>query len=135
MAVAKMIQEEQVARLSEFRDVNGGDFEFSLVLSDEEGTVEQNDAQGWTVFPVFNRDLLVTNEEDREAEAKADEIDVSSTVIAPLRKLFMDEREESSLCSSSESDELESPRIFLRRSNSEGKDPVGLLTLKKVDSP
>ncbi|KAL4568369.1 hypothetical protein LXL04_023980 [Taraxacum kok-saghyz] len=174
MAVAKVIQEEHAARFHEFGDVNGDDFEFSLVLSDEEVTIEQNDhTQGWTVFPVFDRDLLVKNEEDREAEAKADEIDVSS-VIAPLRKLFMDEREECSSCSSSEPDELASPRAkaycvwrpkaadgcsspsmtkckkssstgsgskrwsiryLLRRSNSEGKDPVVLLTPKKVDSP
>ncbi|KAL4592415.1 hypothetical protein LXL04_005409 [Taraxacum kok-saghyz] len=38
MVVAKVIQEEQAARFSEFGDVNGGNFEFSLVLSDEEGT-------------------------------------------------------------------------------------------------
>ncbi|KAL4568370.1 hypothetical protein LXL04_023981 [Taraxacum kok-saghyz] len=160
-AVSKVIHEEQSARFHEF----GDDFEFPTVLSDDEVSMEQNDPQGWTVFPVFNRDALVTDQEDREAKAKEDEIDVSASITDPLRKLFINEREESSSCSSSEDDESNSLhskadggsahsitkckksrstgsgakrwsiRYLLRRSNSEGKEPVTLLTPKKSGSP
>ncbi|KAI3699806.1 hypothetical protein L2E82_44354 [Cichorium intybus] len=174
MAVAKVIREEAAARFNEFGDVDVEDFEFSLVLSDEEVSTEENDSRGWsTVFPVFNRDLLVKEEEDREVKSKDNEIDVSASVTNSLRKLFIDERDESSSCSSSEADESESPhtkaycvwrpkadggsspsmtkckkssstgsvskrwsiRYLLRRSNSERKEPMVLLTPKKIDSP
>lgn len=172
-AVSKVIREEQAARFHEFGDINGDDFEFSLVLSDNEVSTEEN----WTAFPVFNRDVdLVIYGEDNDAKlAKDDELDASASISGPLRKLFIDDREESSSYSSSEDDESEtshsknycvwrpkadggsspsmtkckkssstgsgtgskrwSIRYLLRRSNSEGKDPVVLLAPKKVDSP
>ncbi|KAI3699804.1 hypothetical protein L2E82_44352 [Cichorium intybus] len=169
MAATKVIREEQAARFHETGDVDEGDFEFSLDFSEEEISANEIDSRGWTVFPVFNRDLLVKD----EVKTMDDEIHASDSIINPLRKLFIDEREESTSCSSSEADELEtvpsgtycvwrpkadggsSPdltkikkssstgsgskrwriRYLLRRSNSEGKDPMVLLTPKKVDSP
>ncbi|KAI3699805.1 hypothetical protein L2E82_44353 [Cichorium intybus] len=169
MAAAKFIREEQAARFHEFGDVDEGDFEFPLEFSDDEISANEIDSRGWTVFPVFNRDLLVKD----EVKTKDDEIHASDSITSPLRKLKIDEREESTSCSSSEADELEalpsgtycvwkpkadggsSPdlskikkssstgsgskrwgiRYLLRRSNSEGKEPVVLLTPKKVDSP
>ncbi|XP_023747283.1 uncharacterized protein LOC111895439 [Lactuca sativa] len=157
MAVAKVIHEEHAARFQEFGDLSEDDFEFSVGLSDEDVSKEENHSRSWTVFPVFNHDLMMKDDEDRD-QVKGKE----------------DEREESSWCSSSEADELESPRskaycvlwrpksdsgspprvskckkssstgsgskrwsirYLLRRSNSEGKEPVVLMTPKKVESP
>ncbi|CAH1413002.1 unnamed protein product [Lactuca virosa] len=159
IAVAKVIREEQAK-----------DHEFSFVLSDEDVSTEENESRGQRVFPVFNRDLLVKVDEDREAKAKENELHVSSSITGSLQKLFIEEQEESSW----EDDESESqhsktycvlwrpkadcgspPRLnkckkssstgsgskrwsircLLRRSNSEGKEPMVLLTPKKVDSP
>ncbi|CAI9277086.1 unnamed protein product [Lactuca saligna] len=159
IAVAKVIREEQAK-----------DSEFSFVLSDDDVSTEENESQGRKVFPVFNRDLLVKYEEDREAKAKENELHVSSSITGSLQKLFREEKEESS----SEDDESEgqhsktycvlwrpkadsgspsrmnkckkssstgsgskrwSIRCLLRRSNSEGKEPMVLLNPKKVDSP
>ncbi|CAH1413003.1 unnamed protein product [Lactuca virosa] len=165
MAIAKVIREEQTGRFHEFGDSDEDDFRFSLDLSEEEVSAKEIDSRGWTVFPLFNRDLLVKD----EAESKDNEIHASDSITGQLRKLFIEEGEESSSCSSSEADELEvlpsgtycvwrpkseggsSPvmnkinkssstgsllkkwklRYMLRRSNSEGKDPVVLLTPKQ----
>ncbi|CAI9263574.1 unnamed protein product [Lactuca saligna] len=97
MAVAKVIREQQA-----------NDFEFSWVLSDEDVSTEENDSPGRTVFPVFNRDLLVKDEEDRDAKAKENDLRVSSSITGSLQKLFIEEREESSLYSSWEEEESES---------------------------
>ncbi|KVI02557.1 uncharacterized protein LOC112512605 [Cynara cardunculus var. scolymus] len=172
MAAAKVSNEEQAARFHEFHEFEGEDFEF-LVLRDEEVSQEEIDSRSWTVFPVFNRDLLVKDGVDREIKAKNDETDVSASITGTLRKLFIDEHEESSSYSSSEADELESVpsgtycvwrpkadggsspqitkckksnstgsgskrwriRYLLRRSNSEGKEPMLFVTSKKIDSP
>ncbi|KAK1438838.1 hypothetical protein QVD17_04649 [Tagetes erecta] len=136
-AIAKVIHEEV------FHDF-GDDFEFSL--SDEDVSVKEINSQG---FPVFNRDLLVNG----EIKASNDEIDGSSVIASPLRRLFIDETDESSSYSSSEVDEFESPRsvskckkssstgsrskrwIFrylLRRSNSDGKEPMVLSSSKQL---
>ncbi|KAL7610929.1 uncharacterized protein LOC111895443 [Lactuca sativa] len=162
IAVAKVIGEEQAK-----------DHEFSFVLSDEDVSTEENESQGRTVFPVFNRDLLMKDENDHEPKAKENELHVSSSITGSLQKLFIEEREESSLYSSWEEEESESQhsktycvlwrtkgdcgspprmnkckkssstgsgskrwsiRCLLRRSNSEGKEPMVLLTPKKVDS-
>ncbi|XP_071694649.1 uncharacterized protein [Rutidosis leptorrhynchoides] len=118
------------------------DFEFSSI-----------DSQSWTVFPVFNRDLIIN-----------DENDVSVSIISPLRNLFIEDREgseESPSYTSSETDELETVasgtfcvrrpkckksnstgsssgskkwtiRYLLRRSNSDGKkQPVSLSHVEK----
>ncbi|KAL7608960.1 hypothetical protein Lser_V15G13182 [Lactuca serriola] len=159
MAIAKVIREE--ARFNEFGDSDEDDFRFSLDLSEEEVSAKEIDSRGWIVFPLFNRDLVVKD----EVKSKDNEIHASDS----LRKLFIDEPEESSSCSSSEADELEALpsgtycvwrpkteggssavmtkikkssstgsllkkwklRYMLRRSNSEGKDPVVLLTPKQ----
>ncbi|KAL7610932.1 hypothetical protein Lser_V15G13181 [Lactuca serriola] len=165
MAIDKVIREEQASRFRESGDSDEDDFRFSLDLSEEEVSAEQIDSRGWTVFPLFNRDLLVNN----EAKSKDNEIHASDSITSSLRKLFIDEPEESSSCSSSEADELEALpsgtycvwrpktdgesssvmtkikkssstgsllkkwklRYMLRRSSSEGKDPVMLLTPKQ----
>ncbi|CAI9261109.1 unnamed protein product [Lactuca saligna] len=62
-----------------------------------------HDSQGWTVFPLFNRDLLIKD----EVKSKDNEIHASDSITISLRKLFIDEPQESSSCSSSEADELE----------------------------
>ncbi|KAI3713220.1 hypothetical protein L1987_71796 [Smallanthus sonchifolius] len=108
-AVAKVIREEEVAR---FQDIEDEDFEFSLTSSDEEVSAKEADSRGWTVF---QRDLPpVKDEVDREIRAKDDEIDVSSAITSPLRKLFIGETDESSSYSSSDIDELESPTSVLK---------------------
>ncbi|CAH1439247.1 unnamed protein product [Lactuca virosa] len=165
MAIAKVIREEQAARFNEFGDSDEDDFRFSLDLSEEEVSAKEIDSRGWNVFPIFNRALLVKD----EVKSKDNEIHASDSITSSLQKLFIDEPEESSSCSSSEADELEvlpsgtycvwrpkteggsSPvmtkikkssstgsllkkwklRYMLRRSNSEGKDPVVLLTPKQ----
>ncbi|KAK9050564.1 hypothetical protein SSX86_030466 [Deinandra increscens subsp. villosa] len=177
-SVAKVILEEQAARSHEIDEFEDEGFEFSLLLSEEDDSVKQIDSRVWTAFPLFNRDLLETDEVvDREIKLTDDEneIDASFSVTSPLAKLFIDDPDESSSDSSSEVDELEklpsgtfcvwrpnspadggsSPamskckkssstgsgskrwriRYLLRRSNSEGKEPVVLLTRKKSDSP
>ncbi|KAI3748084.1 hypothetical protein L6452_10942 [Arctium lappa] len=164
----QLMQEEQVAR---FHDVDEEDFEFSLVHGDEHVSAEHTASEGPVVFPLFNRDLLIKSEADREAVAKVD--DEEDACSASLGKLFINEREESaSSSSSSEADESESEdtgvfcawrpkmdigssplskckkssstgsgskrwriRDLLRRSNSEGKEPMVLLTSKKVEIP
>ncbi|KAI3665956.1 hypothetical protein L6452_44591 [Arctium lappa] len=178
MAAAKVIREQHSARFHDFGGVNEEDFEF-FVLKDDEISPEEIDSRSWKVFPVFNRDLVVKDEVDREIKAKDDEnheIDVSNSITGTLRKLFIDEHEESSsnsYSSSSEADELESVpsgsycvwrpksdgrssslmtkckkssstgsgskrwsiRYLLRRSNSEGKEPMLFVTSKKIESP
>ncbi|XP_023736900.1 uncharacterized protein LOC111884831 [Lactuca sativa] len=167
MAIAKVIREE--ARFNEFGDSDEDDFRFSLDLSEEEVSAKEIDSRGWIVFPLFNRDLVVKD----EVKSKDNEIHASDSITSSLRKLFIDEPEESSSCSSSEADELEALpsgtycvwrpkteggssavmtkikkssstgsllkkwklRYMLRRSNSEGKDPVILLTPKKKGIP
>ncbi|KAD0007808.1 hypothetical protein E3N88_30288 [Mikania micrantha] len=165
-AIAKVIREEdeeKFARIHENGDVEGDDFEFSLVLSDDEVSI---DTLGWTVFPVSDRHLLVTDREINKTDA-------SSAITDPLEKLFIGESEDSSSYSSSEADELDihrsgryclwrpkadggsSPlmnkckkssstgsgskrwifRYLLRRTNSEGKQPTALLSSKKADTP
>ncbi|KAL7613690.1 hypothetical protein Lser_V15G07756 [Lactuca serriola] len=152
-----------------FHDVGEEDFEFSIVLGDEEISVHDIAFEAPTVFPLFNRDLL--NQEEVDSEAVNGSVDACSDSLA---KLFMNdrEREESASSSSSEADESEgeTPGVFcvwrpkmdigssplskckkssstgsgskrwrirdlLRRSNSEGKEPMVLLTHKKVDIP
>ncbi|XP_076928985.1 uncharacterized protein LOC143593152 [Bidens hawaiensis] len=131
-AIAKVISEEHAARL---HIIDDQDFEFGLVLNDE-----------IAFFPLFNR-----NSKDHETDA--------SSITGAFEKLLIDQPEESSSCSSSEADELEHLpsgtfcvshmtrckkssstgsgskrwrfRYFLRRSNSEGKEPMVLLTSKK----
>lgn len=152
------------------KDVGEEDFEFSLVLGDEHVSAEDTASEGRLVFPLFNRDLLIKDEADREAVAKVD--DEEDACSASLGKLFINEREESASSSSSEvyESESEAPGVFcawrpkmdigssplskckkssstgsgskrwrirdlLRRSNSEGKEPMVLLTPKKVEIP
>ncbi|XP_076945226.1 uncharacterized protein LOC143616220 [Bidens hawaiensis] len=134
-------------------DLNSDEFEFSLLT----GTDELTDSDGRTVFPLFNRDLHIQNDDvDREIECP------TNTTTNSLEKLFITERDGSGSGSTSESEsENEAPAVFcvwrhnggasplskckkssstgsgskrwrirdylLRRSNSEGKDPMMLL--------
>ncbi|KAK1440869.1 hypothetical protein QVD17_06701 [Tagetes erecta] len=144
------------------------EFQFSLLIGDEVISSENIDFDGRTVFPLFNRDLLIQNEADRDTERKLEEEEIVCS--NSLAKLFINERDES--VSSSEEDESdgEAPGAFcvwrhktdagasplskckkssstgsgskrwrirdlLRRSNSEGKEPIMLLSHKKVDAP
>ncbi|KAK1438834.1 hypothetical protein QVD17_04645 [Tagetes erecta] len=155
-AVAKVIREERP--FHEFVD----DFEFSL-SSDDDVSVKEIDSRASTVFPVFN--LQVNVDVDREIKVRRNEIYASSSAVTDsLRKLFIGEQSSSSSSSSEGLDELESPRLrsycvwrptkwkktnstgsvgskrwifryLLRRSNSEGKKPMVLLSnSKKLDS-
>ncbi|KAJ0843993.1 hypothetical protein HanRHA438_Chr15g0697441 [Helianthus annuus] len=76
----------------EIGDVEHEDFEFKLLPNDELISKHIN-PQNWTVFPVFNRHFPVNIEVANETNT--------------LEKLFIDQHEESSSCSSSETDELE----------------------------
>ncbi|GKB12589.1 reverse transcriptase domain-containing protein [Tanacetum coccineum] len=97
-AVAKVISEEEAPRFHEIDDVYEDDFEFSF----EGDSPGDTDTRIWTVYPVFNRDLdLVNDELDHEVNSKEDKIS------GPLRKLFIDEQFDSSSYTSSEADELE----------------------------
>lgn len=110
-------------------DENEDDFEFSLVPEHSEGfavavAVADADAdadecfydgrQIGSVFPVFNRKLLLDTEQDRGDEDKELRArDIDSSVRIPLRNLFLQGKEENDLepqasSSSSEADELES---------------------------
>ncbi|KAL1538567.1 hypothetical protein AAHA92_27295 [Salvia divinorum] len=139
------------------------DFEFSLVREDHELSAEDfvYDGQLGPIFPVFNRDLLLSD--DRR----------DSSVQVPLSQLLLEDRrggdDNPPSCSSSEADELESVpagtycvwrpkasdlpspsrckkskstgsaskrwkfRDLMRRSNSEGKDSLVFLTPKNRD--
>ncbi|XP_023757428.1 uncharacterized protein LOC111905926 [Lactuca sativa] len=103
MAIAKVICKEQAGRFHEFGDFDEDDFRFSLDLIEEGVSTKGIDSRGWTVFPLFNRDLLIKD----EVKSKDNEIHASDSITSSLWKLFIDELEESSSCSSSEADELE----------------------------
>ncbi|KAI3758851.1 hypothetical protein L6452_06423 [Arctium lappa] len=92
--------------VARFHDVDEEDFEFSLVNDDEHVSAEDTGFEGPVVFPLFDSDLLITNEADREAVAKVD--DEEDACSASLGKLFINEWEEFASPSSSEADEYES---------------------------
>ncbi|XP_060187816.1 uncharacterized protein LOC132616996 [Lycium barbarum] len=163
---AKISDEFQSSENNSFDGDNSGDedFEFSLV-SENPDTTEfiYNDGQTkfQSIFPVFNRDLLLTPDEDSK---KVNDDKSASSIRIPLKNLFLEEQESST---SSEADELETipegtycvwkpkitepspgkckkskstgsaskrwPRIrdLLRRSNSDGKDSFVFLPPKK----
>ncbi|KAI3757465.1 hypothetical protein L6452_05002 [Arctium lappa] len=98
--------------VARFHDVDEEDFEFSLVNADEHVSDEDTASEGPVVFPLFNIDLLITNEADREATAKVD--DEENACSTSLGKLFINEQEESALSSSSEADEYESEGCNIR---------------------
>ncbi|KAK1423283.1 hypothetical protein QVD17_18581 [Tagetes erecta] len=158
-SITKALQEQHTSQFNEIDVENDEeDFEFSVLLADENDASNEFDVQNWTVFPVFNRDL-VNNNVDHEI----------NSVTSKLHTLFVDDPEESCSYSSSEIDELEnvpsetycvwrpkndggsSPviakckksnstgsgskrwrfRYLLRRSNSEGKEPMEMVTSKQ----
>ncbi|KAK4727073.1 hypothetical protein R3W88_031990 [Solanum pinnatisectum] len=144
--------------------LNGGeeDFEFSLVSEKPDNSIAEFIYDGQTkfqqtIFPLFNRDLLLSD---------SDLKDVDKSIFIPLKKLFLEKSESTA---SSEADALEIPagtycmwkpkisepspgkckkskstgfvskrwpriRDLLRRSNSEGKeeDSFVFLTPKKT---
>nr|GMC50084.1 uncharacterized protein LOC109178030 [Ipomoea batatas]GMD56213.1 uncharacterized protein LOC109178030 [Ipomoea batatas] len=94
------------------------DFEFSLVPEHSEAFADEcfYDGQIGSVFPVFNRKLLLDAEQDRGDDEGKEELcdrDVDSSIRIPLRDLFVQGKEDNDLepqssSSSSEVDELES---------------------------
>ncbi|GJT02451.1 reverse transcriptase domain-containing protein [Tanacetum coccineum] len=99
-AVAKVIQEQLAEHFNELGVINEDDFEFSFeeVISSH----KDMDSKSGPVFPIFSRDL------DSEVISKDEKIDVSVSIITPLRKLFIDEEFVSSSYSLSESEEANS---------------------------
>ncbi|XP_059643359.1 uncharacterized protein LOC132285207 [Cornus florida] len=79
-------------------------FEFAIARSDLDGTGDEifYDGQIRPIFPIFDRNLLTREDQDHDQT----ESDVPAIRI-PLSKLFVEDREPSSV-SSSEADELES---------------------------
>nr|KAJ0200639.1 hypothetical protein LSAT_V11C600325730 [Lactuca sativa] len=119
MAIAKVIREEQ-----------GVDFRFSVDLREEGVSAKEIDSRGWTVFPFFNHDLLIKD----EVKSKDNEIHASDSITNSLWKLFIDEPEESSSCSSSEADELEalpSGTFYVWRPKTEGGSSPVMTKIKK----
>ncbi|KAL8193523.1 hypothetical protein R6Q57_026658 [Mikania cordata] len=146
------------------------EFEFSVVIGDEELSAGDIDSVGRTDFPLFNREILIQNEVDRDpVQGKLEEEGIGCS--DSLEKLFINERGESASSSSDESDDVESPGVFcvwrhkleagsspiskckksrstgsgssgskrwrirdlLRRSSSAVKEPMVLLTRKKLE--
>lgn len=81
------------------------DFEFSLVREDKEFSAEElvYDGQLGPIFPVFNRDLLLSDGGGPPGGNERFE----SSIQVPLSKLFLEDGENPPSCSSSEVDELE----------------------------
>ncbi|KAM0055553.1 hypothetical protein Hdeb2414_s0006g00207481 [Helianthus debilis subsp. tardiflorus] len=124
----------------EIGDVEDEDFEFKLLPNDELSS-KHIDPQNWTVFPVFNRHFPVNIEVDNETNT--------------LEKLFIDQHETDELeripsgpfCewqptvipNSKKNSSIGYGskwwiiRYLLKRSNSEGKEAVLLLTRAKAD--
>ncbi|CAK9154289.1 unnamed protein product [Ilex paraguariensis] len=107
--------DNEAQRIDSSNDRNGeqdDDFEFALVRGDTDALADEifYDGQIRPVFPIFNRDLLENDADDREIKASDD----VSSIRIPLRNLFVREREEGEhepeppSSSSSEVDELES---------------------------
>ncbi|XAR51869.1 hypothetical protein NMG60_11006640 [Bertholletia excelsa] len=135
---AKLSAEER-SRGETSNDLNedDDDFEFSLVRGDSEVNADEIfDGRARQIFPLFNRDLLY-HDRDHDREEKPD----ISTLRLPLGSLFIQDREDRDLpsSSSSEADELEgiSPGTYCvwrpkvvepspgrcRKSNSTGSEP------------
>ncbi|KAI3793945.1 hypothetical protein L1987_36568 [Smallanthus sonchifolius] len=64
-ATISSLQQQRAAR---FHEADEDQFEFSLVLGDEELSADDIASDGRTVFPLFNRDILIQNEVDRVVE-------------------------------------------------------------------
>ena len=92
----------------EEEDDEDGEFSFACVNPDESLIFEDDtfaDGQIWSIFPLFNRDLLLVDTYDSDSKPKEGS---SSTLRPPLRKFFIEERNHPpSLSSTLESDELE----------------------------
>lgn len=156
--ISNQLQQQQQQNTDRFHNVEDDEFQFSLIIGDEVISPENIVSDGHTGFPLFNRDLLIQNDSDRDTERGKLEEEVIACSNS-LAKLFINEREET--VSSSESDESdgEAPGVFcvwrhkndvgaspfskckkssstgsglkqwrirdlLRRSNSEGKEPM-----------
>ncbi|KAH6791062.1 hypothetical protein C2S51_006068 [Perilla frutescens var. frutescens] len=85
------------------------DFEFSLVCEAKEFSAEEfvYDGQLGPIFPVFNRDLLLSD--NGELGGAGGNERFASSIQVPLSKLFIEDRDGDNppSCSSSEADELE----------------------------
>ncbi|KAI3452433.1 hypothetical protein Pfo_009097 [Paulownia fortunei] len=88
------------------------DFEFALVREDKEVLADEfvYDGQIGPIFPVFNRDLLLNN--DDKFGGSCENKRLESSIMVPLSQLFIENREDHEgdnppSCSSSEADDLE----------------------------
>ncbi|KAD5961117.1 hypothetical protein E3N88_12590 [Mikania micrantha] len=172
-AAGRISTQLQQERAAQFHDVDEDEFEFLSVIENELLPPEYIDSDDRLVFPLFNRDLLIQNEVDREITQirRGKLVEEETACSNSLQKLFINEREESA-SSSSEAEESdgEAPAVFcvwrhktdtgasplskckkssstgsgskrwrirdlLRRSYSDGKEPMVLLTHKKVEIP
>lgn len=155
MAVTKVIHKEEQAA-ARFEEVEGEEFEFSLTSTEEEVYVNEIDSPGWTVF---SRDLILKwadHKIDRDSKSKAklffNEQEESSSsfscssseddelenlpsgtfcVWRPKANIISSPKWKKSSSTGSGSKNWIGIRYLLRRSNSEGKDPIGLLTPKQ----
>ncbi|KAA8530239.1 hypothetical protein F0562_004948 [Nyssa sinensis] len=106
---AKVSQEYSADRMGPLLNVpddEDDDFEFALVRSDPDSTADEifYDGQIGPIFPIFNRDLLTDNGQDHDIKSDKKALRI------PLKKLFIEDRDEREppSSSSSEADELES---------------------------
>ncbi|KVH92874.1 uncharacterized protein LOC112515873 [Cynara cardunculus var. scolymus] len=158
--VSREFMQEQAAQFREFSDVDEEDFEFSLVLDDEEVSGKQISVQ--------------RSPTTADVDFPVGETDTASSVHIQIQKLFVNGGEASSFSSTSESEESDDrpsgsfciwrPKSYvvsstitkckksssagsgsgsrrwrrildlLRRSNSEGKESMFLLRSKKIKS-
>lgn len=109
---ARVAAEYDGGRIHRNGDDDDGEDEFEFAfVSESNGDLSRTG----TVFPVFNRDLAIdTDNGDFVSElSEIDRVQVQSSVLIPLGKLLLEEREEMSndrvndSCSSSDDDELE----------------------------
>ncbi|KAG6398231.1 hypothetical protein SASPL_139686 [Salvia splendens] len=104
--LAEIAVQIAVEKIGDDNEEDDEDFEFSLVREDNELSAEDfvYDGQLGPIFPVFNRDLLLS---DGGGDDQRD-----SSVQVPLSQLLLEDRrggdDNPPSCSSSEADELES---------------------------
>ncbi|KAF2316341.1 hypothetical protein GH714_041682 [Hevea brasiliensis] len=91
-----------------YGDVDDDDFEFVLVRSNPDActTIDGDHEVAFPIFPLFDRDLLLSCGNESNKQSRDHEEVTSSAVRLPLKNLFIDDRDPPS-SSSSEADELD----------------------------
>ncbi|KAF2316339.1 hypothetical protein GH714_041680 [Hevea brasiliensis] len=91
-----------------YGDVDDDDFEFVLVRSNPDActTIDGDHEVAFPVFPLFDRDLLLSCGNESNKQSRDHEEVTSSAVRLPLKNLFIEDRDPPS-SSSSEADELD----------------------------